>query len=383
MAVNVESARPYRADWRTGRVASWLTTVDHKRIGILYIVTSLDLLRGGRRARAADPLAARDAGRAPADEELVQRGRDDARDDDDLPRHRPDPRRLRELPRAADDRRARHGVPAAERAVVLAVRARRRRAVPQLLRERRRGARAAGRRTRRSRRCTHPATARTSGSSACTSCRSSSLVGAINLDRDDPQHARAGHVVDAHPALLLGDRHLRVAARDRAADAVRGADADAARPPGGHALLRRGARREPAALPARLLVLRAPRGLHHDPAGDGDRLGDHPRLRAQADLRLQGGRDLDGGHRVLLAARVGAPHVRGRPADRARHLLHAQLDGHRDPDGREDLQLARDDLAREHLVRHADAVGARLHRRLHARRASPASSSPRSRSTGR
>ena len=41
MAVNVESARPYRADWRRGRVASWLTTVDHKRIGILYICTSL------------------------------------------------------------------------------------------------------------------------------------------------------------------------------------------------------------------------------------------------------------------------------------------------------------------------------------------------------
>ena len=41
MAVNVECARPYRADWRRGKVASWLTTVDHKRIGILYICTSL------------------------------------------------------------------------------------------------------------------------------------------------------------------------------------------------------------------------------------------------------------------------------------------------------------------------------------------------------
>ncbi|HEV8103732.1 MAG TPA: cbb3-type cytochrome c oxidase subunit I, partial [Gaiellaceae bacterium] len=41
MAVNVESTRPYRADWRRGKVASWLTTVDHKRIGILYICTSL------------------------------------------------------------------------------------------------------------------------------------------------------------------------------------------------------------------------------------------------------------------------------------------------------------------------------------------------------
>jgi len=40
VAVNVEAA-PIRADWKQGRVASWLTTVDHKRIGILYIATSL------------------------------------------------------------------------------------------------------------------------------------------------------------------------------------------------------------------------------------------------------------------------------------------------------------------------------------------------------
>jgi cytochrome c oxidase subunit 1 len=46
MAVNVES-RPYRADWRSGRIASWLTTVDHKRIGILYIVTSLIFFAAG------------------------------------------------------------------------------------------------------------------------------------------------------------------------------------------------------------------------------------------------------------------------------------------------------------------------------------------------
>jgi cytochrome c oxidase subunit 1 len=41
MAVNVESVQPYRGDWRRGRVASWLTTVDHKRIGIMYIWTAL------------------------------------------------------------------------------------------------------------------------------------------------------------------------------------------------------------------------------------------------------------------------------------------------------------------------------------------------------
>ena len=41
----------------------------------------------------------------------------------------------------------------------------------------------------------------------------------------------------------------------------------------------------------------------------------------------------------------------------ARLVLHGQLDADRRPHGREDLQLARDALAREHLVRHADALG--------------------------
>ena len=37
----------YRPDWRQGRVASWITTVDHKRIGILYAVTSLVFFAAG------------------------------------------------------------------------------------------------------------------------------------------------------------------------------------------------------------------------------------------------------------------------------------------------------------------------------------------------
>jgi cytochrome c oxidase subunit I len=40
MAVDVEPY-PARVPWTHGRVASWLTTTDHKRIGILYISTSL------------------------------------------------------------------------------------------------------------------------------------------------------------------------------------------------------------------------------------------------------------------------------------------------------------------------------------------------------
>ena len=45
MAANVETPIPA---WQHGRVASWLVTVDHKRIGILYLVTSgLFFLAGG------------------------------------------------------------------------------------------------------------------------------------------------------------------------------------------------------------------------------------------------------------------------------------------------------------------------------------------------
>jgi cytochrome c oxidase subunit I len=41
VATRAEEMRPYRSSWMRGRVASWVTTVDHKRIGILYIATSL------------------------------------------------------------------------------------------------------------------------------------------------------------------------------------------------------------------------------------------------------------------------------------------------------------------------------------------------------
>src|SRR3712207_2139216 len=44
MAVRAER---YPVPWHRGRVASWLTTVDHKRIGILYIATSLVFFLGG------------------------------------------------------------------------------------------------------------------------------------------------------------------------------------------------------------------------------------------------------------------------------------------------------------------------------------------------
>ena len=45
MAARSEAAYP--VGWKNGRVASWLVTVDHKRIGILYIATSLVLFVAG------------------------------------------------------------------------------------------------------------------------------------------------------------------------------------------------------------------------------------------------------------------------------------------------------------------------------------------------
>jgi cytochrome c oxidase subunit 1 len=46
VAVRVE-APPRPASWQRGRVASWVTTADHKRIGILYIATSLVFFGAG------------------------------------------------------------------------------------------------------------------------------------------------------------------------------------------------------------------------------------------------------------------------------------------------------------------------------------------------
>ncbi|MGZ4387743.1 MAG: cbb3-type cytochrome c oxidase subunit I, partial [Gaiellaceae bacterium] len=58
MATRVE---PVAVPWTQGRVASWLTTTDHKRIGILYMTTTgLFFVAGGimallMRAQLATP----------------------------------------------------------------------------------------------------------------------------------------------------------------------------------------------------------------------------------------------------------------------------------------------------------------------------------------
>ena len=68
---------------------SWITTVDHKRIGILYLVTSLVFFAAGGilALLMRSQLATRE--RALRHEELLQRALHDPRHDDDLSVHRP------------------------------------------------------------------------------------------------------------------------------------------------------------------------------------------------------------------------------------------------------------------------------------------------------
>ncbi len=67
--------------------------------------------------------------------------------------------------------------------------------------------------------------------------------------------------------------------------------------------------RRPAALPASVLVLLAPRRLHHDSARHGRDLRGHLDLQPQARLRLHSGCVFIGGNRGLRLLRLGPSHV--------------------------------------------------------------------------
>ena len=211
---------------------------------------------------------------------------------------RPDLRRLRQLPRAADDRRARHGVSAPERAVVLVLPLGGIVLMLSWLREERAGARGLDGRTRRSRSgSSAPATARTTGFSRLHILSLSSLLGAINFIVTIHNMRTRGMTWMRMPVFVWTIEVYAILLVAVLPALSAGLDDAAARPQGLHALLPAGTGRRRGALPARVLVLRAPRGVHHGAARDGHGLRDPAGLLAQADLRLHGDRLLDALHR--------------------------------------------------------------------------------------
>ncbi len=352
-SVSVPAERPgglLRRPHATTGFWSWFTTVDHKKIGILYGITAFAFFLIGGSRGVADPRAARAARPDLPRTRGLQRAVHDARHHDGVPRGDAAVGGVLQLPAAAHDRRARRRVPAPERVQLLGVPVRRAVHLLELVPGRR-----AERGVVRLR-----AELRDRPLAGDDVLRDRAPDRRDRVDglgrqprRDDPQHAGTRH--DAVP-----DAGVRLDGAGRAAPArVQPAgDHDrpgraAVRPAVRDALLRRRRGRQPRAVAAPVLAVRPPRGLHPGPAGDGDRVRDPAGVRAQAAVRLpvrRVQRDRDRVHRVR---RVGAPHVRGRPRAGGEHGVRGLDDDHRDPDRREDLQLARDAVERRPALRDA------------------------------
>ncbi len=123
-----------------------------------------------------------------------------------------------------------------------------------------------------------------------------------------------------------------------------------------HVVFQRGGRRRSGPVPAHFLVLRSPRGLRHDPAGLRDGVSSDSGVLPQAVVRLC----LDGVchiiHRHSLLHGLGASHVRDRHARDRPTVLHVRNHDHRRADGREGVQLDRNDVARFAQLRNAHAL---------------------------
>ena len=165
-------------------------------------------------------------------------------------------------------------------------------------------------------------------------------------DRHRPQHAGPGHVVDEDADLHVdGPRHPVPAALRDPGHHRRAVPAPV-RPTVRGELLRGETGSRPAALAALILDIRAPRGVHPHLAQLRHRVRGAARLLAQAALRLPVRRLLGRRDRLHGLGRVGAPHVRLEHRSGLGRRVLAVDDVHRGADRREDHQLARHDVGR-------------------------------------
>src|SRR3989454_902392 len=326
------------------------------------------VLPAGRPRGALDPAPARGTGRARRQRRDLQRALHDARHDDGVPRDHAAQRRVLQLHGPPADRRPRRRVPAPQRALLLDPPLRR--PVPE--RELPRGD---APRCRLVRVRQPDVEAVFAESQRRLLAAEPSDPGRLlrdfrdQLHRHDPRHAGPGHAAHADAGVRLDDAGRAVPHRARVPADHGRADLPHVRPVLRQPLLRRRRGRRPPPLAAPLLDLRAPRGLHPDPAGLRDRLRGAADLRAQAAVRRAGRRLFGRPDRLLRLRRVEPPHVRrGHGAGRGRRVLDRDH-AHRDPDGREDLQLARDALGRIDPRDDCVPLRGRPRRALHDRRA--------------
>ena len=183
-------------------------------------------------------------------------------------------------------------------------------------------------------------------------------AGLLDAGRAPQRHRFRGHRAehrnhDAVPAMPRHEADEHAAAGvavpcDRLPDpggsqsVDRSADHAVPRPLSWGTLLRYAGGRLCRAVDALLLDLRASRGVHPGAACVCLRERDHSGVLAQGHLRISRHGHCNGGHRLHQPERVGAPHVYGRPGAGAERLLHARDHDHCGAYRHQDLQLAGD-----------------------------------------
>ncbi len=178
--------------------------------------------------------------------------------------------------------------------------------------------------------------------------------------RHHPPHARARADLVPAAAVRVGalrDQHDSGSgnAGDRGDALPAGAGARTA-----HRILRSRLWRRSGAVPAHVLVLLAPGGLHHDSAVDGRGHRNHLDVQFEEAVRIYVHRVFERGDRGVRIPRLGASPVRQQPVGLCRHGVFDPELRRRDPVGDQSLQLDRDDVQRLGPADDADALCARV-----------------------